>query len=366
MLNSNDCDWYQRSVYWSERANRPHEKGVRRGRRSQPLVLCGHGASLRIDAGTLLVRNGFTHYPQKREEFRLFPGAPDLPERIILLDCSGTISFDVLDWISAQGIVLVRIDWRGNVVCAIGNIGYSANRYRAQWQVEMRSDPQKRMAWCNALISRKIEGSIKTLEKVIPRSPAWELAMKRAYADLSRLELDPPRDIQTLRTIEANSAAAYFRAWRPIRLRWKGTGSRPIPEAWLTMGARTSPFALAGNRNAGHPVNAILNYAYTVLQSEVHIQAVTEGFDPTIGIMHEQSPGATPFIFDAIEPYRSEVDRAVISLLRSETLHASDFVLRSDGVCRLNPQFAKVAVAHARKAIENARVGLSLAGLDLA
>jgi CRISPR/Cas system-associated endonuclease Cas1 len=43
----------------------------------------------------------------------------------------------------------------------------------------------------------------------------------------------------------------------------------------------------AGNRNASHPVNAILNYAYTVLQGEIQIEAVAEGYDPTIGIMHE-------------------------------------------------------------------------------
>ncbi|WP_367272344.1 hypothetical protein [Phreatobacter sp.] len=32
-----------------------------------------------------------------------------------------------------------------------------------------------------------------------------------------------------------------------------------------------------------------------MLQSQVHIQAVREGYDPTRGIMHEASPGATPF-----------------------------------------------------------------------
>ena len=35
---------------------------------------------------SLLVRNGFTHYPQKQETYRYFKGDPDLPPRIIMLD----------------------------------------------------------------------------------------------------------------------------------------------------------------------------------------------------------------------------------------------------------------------------------------
>lgn len=186
-----ETDWALRSGYWLSKSV-PKIGKQRRSPQPKPMVLCGHGALLRIDQGALLVRNGFTHYPQKREEHRLFPGDPNLPERIVLLEGSGALTFDVLDWLSKQGIPLVRIDWRGNVVCAIGGNGYAANPYRVQWQLETSANNEKRMAWSNALIARKIESCIKTLEKAIPKSPAWELAMRRAYADLTRLELDPP------------------------------------------------------------------------------------------------------------------------------------------------------------------------------
>jgi CRISP-associated protein Cas1 len=33
----------------------------------EPLILSGHGISLRIEGGALTIRNGFTHYPQKQE-----------------------------------------------------------------------------------------------------------------------------------------------------------------------------------------------------------------------------------------------------------------------------------------------------------
>ena len=64
---------------------------------------------------TLLVRNGFTHYPQKQETYRYFKADPDLPPRIIMLDGSGSITFDVLTWLNEQKVPLVKIDWTGNV-----------------------------------------------------------------------------------------------------------------------------------------------------------------------------------------------------------------------------------------------------------
>jgi CRISPR associated protein Cas1 len=102
------------------------------------------------------------------------------------------------------------IDWQGNVQTVMANNCYAANPYRIAWQSETRSDPKRRMAFCTDLITRKIDGCIKTLEKIIPRSAAWEQAMKRPYADITRLACDPPRDIVALRALEAGSAAAYF------------------------------------------------------------------------------------------------------------------------------------------------------------
>jgi CRISPR-associated protein Cas1 len=148
----------------------------------------------------------------------------------------------------------------------------------------------------------------------------------------------------SLRALEAGSAAAYFRTWRAVPLKWIGTGCKPIPASWQMMGSRTSPFQLAGNRNANHPVNAMLNYAYAVLESQVRIQLVSDGFDPTRGIMHETREGSSAFVFDMMEPERPNVDRAVLNFLKANPLHPADFTIRADGVCRLNPEMARRVV----------------------
>ena len=165
-----------------------------------------------------------------------------------------------------------------------------------------------------------------------------------AYAALSRLEENPPENISELRALEANCAASYFRSWVGMPIKWRGISRRPIPDNWHFIGVRSSPYHLAGNRNAAHPLNAILNYAYAMLESEIRIRTISDGYDPTIGIMHEGSDGSCKLIFDLKEPERPKVDRAVLDFVRSHVFDPADFVIRTDGVCWLNPEMARVIV----------------------
>ena len=123
------------------------------------------------------------------------------------------------------------------------------------------------------------------------------------------------------------------------------TNRMPIPDNWHSIGVRSSPYHLAGNRNAAHPVNAILNYAYAALETEIRIKVVSDGYDPTIGIMHEGNDGSSKFIFDLMEPERPKIDRAVLDFVKGQVFDPADFVIRTDGVCRLNPEMARMVVA---------------------
>ena len=333
--------WAIRSEIWRSRVQRASARRTKRAKPQSALNLAGHGVSLRIRGGALEIKNGLTHYPQQRETHLFFRGDVDLPERIILLDCNGSISFDVLSWLSDQKISLIRIDWRGEIVCVAGASGYSANPFRVQWQLETRENPALRIEYCRWIISKKIEASIVTLEQSIRRSEKWERAISAAYAALTKLDEKSPQTIIELRALEANCAAAYFRAWQGIPIKWRGTSRRPIPDDWHSIEQRSSPFHLAGNRNAAHPVNAILNYGYTVLESELRIKAIAEGYDPTIGIMHEGRDGSSKFVFDLMEPERPKVDRTVLDFVKATVFDPADFTIRSDGVVRLNPELAR-------------------------
>lgn len=340
-FSDGDGFWSARSAGWSDRAENAVGK-LQKLSRPASLALAGHGISMRIENGALVIKGGLTHFPQTRTTYRFFRGAPEIPERIVVIDGTGGISFDVLSWLSEQGVSLVRLDWRGNMVCVAAKSGYSANSHRARWQRETRSNSAARMAFSVALITAKIENSITTLEKSRSKNTNWNKAMEAAYSALTKLDQAPPDNVRDLRVVEGNAAAAYFRAWKGIPLKWRRSRRRAIPENWGEIGARTTIFTRTGNRNAHHPVNALLNYAYTVLLSELQIAAVAEGYDPTIGIMHEGGNGSPAFTCDLIEPLRARLDRAIFDFILGTTFDPADFVIRSDGVCRLNPELARV------------------------
>ncbi len=237
-----------------------------RKREPKPLILTGHGVYLGVNHGALVVRNGFTHYPQKREERRLFPGDRKLPN----------------------------------------------------------SQVHK-----SALL--KLDGALQELEH-------------------------PIADVETLRLIEGRAALAYFGCWQSIPLKWKGVGRHPIPLEWMAVGQRES--LLTGvNRNANHPVNAILNYAYGVLESQVRIATVASGLDPAIGYLHACRPGRSALVYDLMEPLRPMVDRLILQFIRSHTFTPADFPIMPKGVCRLHPQLAKT-VAGLAVSEERVKAGL--------
>lgn len=345
-----DTLWAERGQYWEGQAQtavaRP-VSGTSRRRDRQPLILTGHGVRLQVHQGALVVRDGFTHYPQAKQEWRLFPGDRSLPSRIIVLDADGALSFDVIAWLDRQQIPLVVLDWQGEVVSAFGGAGMVADPTLRQAQIAAQTNGVG-LRLAIGLIRDKIDGSRTTL-LTLPPSPARELGIRRLDGALDELERWPPESIETLRLIEARAALAYFTCWQSIPLHWKGIGKKPIPPEWQRVGLRQS-LVSGSNRKATHPVNAILNYAYGVLESQVQIPALQAGLDPTIGYLHANRPGRVALVYDLMEPLRPQVDLQVLEFVGKRTFTPGDFTLTPGGVCRLHPQLAKIM---AGKAVSN-------------
>ena len=340
-------NWADRSEFWLSQSIELQCPRKLRERDPNPLILCGHGVSLRVGNGCLVIRDGFTHYPQRQNKLRYFPGSPDIPSRILLLDGSGTLSFDVLNWLGSQEVALARVKWNGEVAVVASGSGFASNQEKVRWQHRLRVDEAKRISFAADLIHRKLTRSAETLERYFDESLARAGAVAWLRSTADQLATFRFRELNDVRALEGEGAARYFEVWRELKITWTGTRRRPIPDDWRQFTKRSS---LANgqnvhNRNASHPVNAMLNYAYTVKLAQLQLQAIGDGYDPTIGIMHHSRRGKPALVLDLIEPERPNVDRAILSLIRSHSLHAADFILRSDGVCRLSPQFARAVAA---------------------
>ena len=82
----------------------------------------------------------------------------------------------------------------------------------------------------------------------------------------------------------------------------------------------------------------------------MRIQAIADGYDPSIGIMHDNSKTERySYVYDQMEPFRPIVDRGILKLIQEETFSGADFALQSDGVCRLNPELARKVVYRVSK-----------------
>jgi CRISPR-associated protein Cas1 len=343
-------DYANRCAFWIAESAPKFSRRIRE-REQQPLILTGHGLSLRVDKGSLLVRDGYTHFPQKQREWRFFNSALDIPPTIVVIDGSGDITMDAIDWLARHRVPLMRIRWDGQFSSIVTSGGQAANADKIHWQQKTRENPRERLAFATNIIRQKAANTLATME-FLPRSARWDKACKNIATRAELLKCKPPRTFAHLLGIEGSIAADYFRVWSGLSIKWKPLKRYPIPADWSTYrsrvalrhGIRLRADGGGYNRGATHPVNAMLNYAYAVLIAQTQIRLIVEGYDPTIGVMHEKKAlrGINPgFALDHMEPMRPVVDRAVLQLIDAVTFTGADFSIQHDGVCRMSPELAR-------------------------
>lgn len=349
-----DAEWPERCRYWQSAYQSAIPTRKRRERQKSPLILTGQGVSIRVDKGALLVRDGFTHHPQGISERRFFKGSLDLPERMVLLDGSGSLTLDALDWLEAEGVTLIRLKWDGRFVSALSAGGSTVDIEKLDWQRQTRSDPKARIAYAQGLLSTKAQNTLETLRDWVPESPKRDRAIETIENLKARIDAGGHARLNDVLGLEGSIAASYFSSWQALPLRWKGTSRNPIPDDWRVIFSRA---ALRDekhrNQSATHPVNAMLNYAYGMLMARKQIDAIANGYDVNLGIVHDRRTrdrGKTPcFALDLMEPERPIIDRAIIGIIREHTFSPADFTVTHKGTVKVNPELARVI---AREAVE--------------
>jgi CRISPR-associated endonuclease Cas1 len=219
-------------------------------------------------------------------------------------------------------------------------------------------DERQRFAVARWLIHRKLEGQRDTLVHN-PALPAALPAIGQLEDALAWFNMPEPTprldEMGALRTFEGRAAAAYFGAWVGYRLHWRKRDVNRVPPHWLCIRERGSPLSWSA-RHAVDPTNAILNYAYGVLEGQCLLALAAEGFDVACGILHADKDRRDSLTYDLMEVYRPAVDALVLAFLSRSAFTNGDFVSASDGQCRLHPQLARTVVAACR--LEQAAVGV--------
>ncbi|MBR1691444.1 MAG: type I-C CRISPR-associated endonuclease Cas1 [Lachnospiraceae bacterium] len=84
-------------------------------------------------------------------------------------------------------------------------------------------------------------------------------------------------------------------------------------------------------------VNAMLSFAYTLLESMCCAALETVGLDPYAGFMHTDRPGRHSLALDVMEELRAVfADRFVLSLINKKEIKGKDFQRKEDGAVLMN------------------------------
>lgn len=98
------------------------------------------------------------------------------------------------------------------------------------------------------------------------------------------------------------------------------------------------------NYNASDEINALLNYGYAILESEIRKAINGIGLDYSIGFLHEINQSHTPLVYDIQELFRWIIDLSVIQLLEENKIKKSDFIITENYHTRLRESTAKMLI----------------------
>lgn len=283
----------------------------------RPLVLSGFGTSLRVNGHVLEVSNPI----EARTETFV---ARQLPfDSVVVEGNSGTISFEAARFLAVHDIPVTFLRWDGSVLSTLLPPGPVAGELKLA-QFTSHNDPRKRAEIARAIVEVKLAKSVELLRflsRFYPCDPRLvETEVRRGPTEKSVLGL---------MGWEGRTAVAY---WAELAK----AVSRLWPEArFVTRKGKGKSWA----QSATDPVNALLNFGYSLLEGRVRHVVNSVGLEPSVGWLHETAASKLPVVYDLQEPFRWLVDLSVIETIAGRQLDRNgDFIRTENYHVRLRPR----------------------------
>jgi len=304
---------------------------------TKSVAVCdGQGLSVKVARGHLVISNTGSD-PQT------YTRAGHGLERIVILGRSGSLSLAAIDWCSKLGIPIVQIRPDGEILwtSAYGPGGLRVDDGRLVRAQALAGAGPVGIDICHDLLEAKIEGSADVAERQLSNPD-----LARHLRQVARAEIRGIRLTKELQKVEGSAAQRYFEGWRDIPIRFCAADRDRVPKHWLAYSARGSKATKRNSpRGASDPINAMLNYLYTIAGSESRLAIMALGLEPTLGFLHLDTPRTQTLVWDLIEPVRPIIDTWLLALLRDHTFTASDFIETPIGSCRIAEPLSHVLAA---------------------
>ncbi|MDA8412723.1 MAG: type I-C CRISPR-associated endonuclease Cas1c [Desulfobacteraceae bacterium] len=237
-----------------------------------------------------------------------------------------------------DGRAVVILDRNGRYKCRM--VGKTTgNVLLRQVQYQAVQDGARTTALATAMTA----GKVKNARNVLMRSareasdPDEEKQLRKS-ADVQAdalFHLKTPRNVDHVRGLEGEAAAAYFDAFTLML--------KPVERDSLPMNGRN-------RRPPLDPVNALISFLYTLLLNDCISALEGVGLDPQMGFLHVPRPGRPSLGLDLMEEFRAFLaDRLAITLINRKQVTIEHFEPRPGGAVYLNEKGRKEVVAAYQK-----------------
>jgi CRISP-associated protein Cas1 len=199
---------------------------------------------------------------------------------------------------------------------AVGNTGLLTCQFKAAENTQLGE------ALAREFIAAKLHNSVLMLQRY-SRNRSVQSEFHETVLSIKQImnSLKTANSLDMLRGQEGSSAALYFKAWRML-----------IPDQWK-FNARQRP--------ATDPINAMLNFGYTLLHQAVAGLLQARGLNAYLGHLHAARGDHFALASDVMEEFRATVvDSLVLNITLNNKLSPNDFSLQTVP-CSMNTKAAR-------------------------
>ena len=284
------------------------------------LIIDGFGKSITKRDNQIVIR-------ENGEELDYF-----LPKDLkqIIINGKGAITFDAIELLSDNDVDLIAIDWKGNIKYRLSSMEHNNVEIRKQQYYALNDNRSGYLA--KKFIESKIKNQKATLATLSRSRGGVEFLINQSgklnnlIKALDNIQIKPSKKIRSeIFGIEGMASHEYWFAFRSV-----------IDDEY--------DFLKRSGKGAIDPVNAMLNYSYAILASEVLKSLHTSGLDPYAGFLHSDRYGRKSLVFDLMEEFRQQiVDKSVLKLINRNQIQKDDFELK-EGMMYIHESCRKLLI----------------------
>lgn len=270
---------------------------------SAQLVLSGFGLFLRKKSERLLVtksNNVVYQFPF----FRL--------NEVVIASRGVSFSSDLIEALCEQGVRVSLLDSRGQPYAMLTSPMLSATVHARREQLLAFHD-QRGLEFARAVVSGKIANQERLLRYF---GKYLKTAAPERFQEIERTTQALKVQRGKVKAVQGN----HINEARDTLMGVEGAAGRLYWDGVRAIIAERIEFFGREHRGATDAVNALLNYGYGVLYSQVWGAVLNAGLEPFAGFLHVDRPGKPSLVLDLVEEFRQPVvDRAVIAHLNTGT-----------------------------------------------